>query len=86
MTAAGALADAWFAAEPAAATPAAAADELIRVRGTSGSSHRDCPGEPPRVERRTERPWARAPDPRDLRDALVRLGLNAELAARGAAT
>ena len=86
VSAAGALADAWFAAEPAAATPAEAADELIRVRGTSGSSRRERPGEPRRVERRTERPWARAPDPRDLRDALVRLGLNAELAARGAAT
>ena len=86
VSAAGALADAWFAAEPAAATPAEAADELIRVRGTSGSSRRERPGEPRRVERRTERPWARAPDPRDLRDVLVRLGLNAELAARGAAT
>ena len=87
VTAAGALADAWFAAEPAASTPAAAADELIRVRGcsrsTRGSSRdpsnvrRDCVGAPP--PRRTERPWARSPDPRDLRDALVRLGLDAEL-------
>ena len=87
VTAAGALADAWFAAEPAAATPAAAADELIRVRGCSRSSRgssrapsnvrRDCVGAPP--PRRTERPWARSPDPRDLRDALVRLGLDAEL-------
>ena len=86
VTAAGALADAWFEAEPAPLSPAAAADELIRVRGSSGSSRRDYPGEPPHPKRRTERPWARTPDPRDLRDALVRLGLNAELAARGAAT
>ena len=87
VTAAGALADAWFAAEPAASTPAAAADELIRVRRRAGSSRgssrvpsnvrRDRVGAPP--PRRTERPWARSPDPRDLRDALVRLGLDAEL-------
>ena len=83
VTAETALEDAWFALEPPGTrgmSPGAAADELFRVRGA---------GKKTVVEYSLAKgtgavdpkPWVREPDPADLRDALVRLGLDAELEA-----
>ena len=83
VTAETALEDAWFAFEPPGTRgmdPGAAADELFRVRGA---------GKKTVVEYSLAKgtgavdpkPWVREPDPADLRDALVRLGLDAELEA-----
>ena len=83
VTAETALEDAWFALEPPGTrgmSPGAAADELFRVRGA---------GKKTVVEYSLAKgtgavdpkPWVREPDPADLRAALVRLGLDAELEA-----
>ena len=83
VTAETALDDAWFASEPHGTrgmSPGAAAEELFRVRGA---------GKKTVVEYSLAKgtgavdpkPWVREPDPTDLRDALVRLGLDAELEA-----
>jgi serine/threonine protein kinase len=83
VTAETALEDAWFALEPHGTRgmdPGAAAEELFRVRGA---------GKKTVVEYSLAKgtgavdpkPWVREPDPADLRAALVRLGLDAELEA-----
>jgi cell cycle related kinase len=83
VTAETALDDAWFATEPHGQwgmSPGAAAGELFRVRGA---------GKKTVVEYSLAKgtgavdpkPWVREPDPADLRAALVRLGLDAELEA-----
>ena len=83
VTAEMALEDAWFASEPHGTRgmdPGAAAEELFRVRGA---------GKKTVVEYSLAKgtgavdpkPWVREPDPADLRAALVRLGLDAELEA-----
>jgi serine/threonine protein kinase len=83
VTAETALEDACFALEPPGTrgmSPGAAADELFRVRGA---------GKKTVVEYSLAKgtgavdpkPWVREPDPADLRAALVRLGLDAELEA-----
>ena len=82
VTAEMALEDAWFASEPHGTRgmdPGAAAEELFRVRGAGKKTVVEY------VAKGTgavyPKPWVREPDPTDLRAALVRLGLDAELEA-----
>ena len=82
VTAEMALEDAWFASEPHGTRgmdPGAAAEELFRVRGAGKKTVVEY------VAKGTgavdPKPWVREPDPTDLRVALVRLGLDAELEA-----
>ena len=82
VTAEMALEDAWFATEPhgqRAMSPGAAADELFRVRGAGKKTVVDYAAKGTRAV--DLKPWVREPDPTDLRAALVRLGLDAELEA-----
>ena len=82
VTAETALDDAWFASEPHGTrgmSPGAAAEELFRVRGAGKKTVVEYVAKGTRAV--DPKPWVREPDPADLRAALVRLGLDAELEA-----